>query len=164
MKKALFTLICFVILFCTACTDRNADYLSYQSQDATFVGTCILPDGEYVMEIRLISDGGRSLTFLSPETVEGCSYYRSPEGDYCFTVDDMTLPVSENATAKAIFDLFSLDGDDLLSAELDKNAGQGLNVLNFEGEITVYLSSESGLPLRFEHPMLTLTMHAEREA
>lgn len=162
MKKALFILICLIIALSTAsCADRDADYLSYQSQDSTFVGTCILPDGEYVIEIGLQSDGGRSLTFLSPETIEGCSYFRSAEGDYAFTVDDMTLPVSEHPTAEAIFDLFSLDPDDLLSAELEENAGVGLNVLKFEGDITVYLSADSGLPLRFEHPMLTLTLHAD---
>lgn len=163
MKKALILLVCIAVwLGCTACSGQDGDYLSYQSQDATFVGTCTLPDGEYVMEIRLVSDGGRSLTFLSPEAVEGCSYYRSPEGDYAFTVDDMTLPVHENPTAKAIFDLFSLDEDDLLSASLEENAGVGLNVLEFAGDVTVYLSSEDGSPLRFEHPLLTLTLHSDR--
>lgn len=162
MKKALFLLVCLIVFVgCTSCRDRNTDYLSYQSQDATFVGTCKLSDGEYVMEIRLMSDGGRSLTFLSPETVEGCGYFRSAEGDYCFSVDDMSLPVSENPSAKAIFDLFSLDEDDLISASVSENAGVGLNVLEFEGDIFVYLNSADGLPLRFEHPLLTLTLHTD---
>lgn len=163
MKKALILLVCLLVLLsAVACTERDADYLGYQTQDATFVGTCKLPDGEYMMEIRVMADGGRSLTFLSPETVEGCSYFRSAEGDYCFMVDDMSLPVEENPTAKAIFDLFSLNESDLISATLDSNAGVGLNVLEFEGDVTVYLSSANGLPLRFEHPLLTLTLHADQ--
>lgn len=165
MKKALILLVWLIAFIgctaCTACTDHHTDYLAYQSQDAAFVGTCNLSDGEYVMEIHIMADGGRSLTFLSPETVEGCSYYRSPEGDYCFTVGDLSLPVNENPTAKAIFDLFSLDEDDLISASVTQNAGVGLNVLEFEGNVTVYLNSSDGLPLRFEHPLLTLTLHTE---
>lgn len=163
MKKAMILLVCLIVLVgSVACTDQREDYLSYQSQDATFVGTCRLTDGEYVMEIRLMSDGGRSLTFLSPETVEGCSYFRSAEGDYCFMVDDTALPINEHPTAKAIFDLFSLDEDDLITASVDENAGVGLNVLEFEGDVTVYLSSADGLPLRFEHPLLTLTLHTDQ--
>lgn len=169
MKKGLILLVCLLVLVCfTACTDHHADYLDYQSQDATFVGTCKLAGdesgNEYVLEIRLLADGGRSLTFLSPETVEGCSYFRSAEGDYCFTVDDLSLPISEHPTAKAIFDLFSLDADDLRSASVSENAGVGLNVLAFEGDVTVYLNSADGLPLRFEHPLLTLTLHVDKGA
>lgn len=163
MKKALILLVGLIVLVVfTACADRTDGYLSYQSQEMTFVGKCTLPDGEYVMEISLMADGARSLTFLSPETVEGCGYTRSSEGEYSFTVDGEAYPVSENASAKAIFDLFSLDEDDLISASLEKNAGVGLNVLEFEGGVTVYLNSEDGLPLRFEHPLLTLTLHADK--
>lgn len=162
MKKALILLVCLCLLIgCTACADKESDYLSYQSKDAVFVGTCKLPDGEYVMEIHLMADGGRSLTFLSPETIEGCSYFRSAEGDYCFMVDDLSIPVNENPTAKAIFDLFSLDESDLIAASVSENAGVGLNVLEFEGDVTVYLSSADGLPLRFEHPLLSLTLHTD---
>lgn len=164
MKKMLIWLVCLTVLMgCTACADRTDGYLSYQMKDATYVGRCTLSDGEYVMEIHVMEDGGRSLTFLSPETVEGCSYYRSPEGDYCFTVDGVSLPVNENPTAKAIFDLFSLDEDDLISASLERQNGVGLNVLEFEGDVRVYLNSADGLPLRFEHPLLTLTLHADEE-
>lgn len=162
MKKALILLVCLFALFAlTACSDKQSDYLSYQSGEATFVGTCKLTDVEYVMEIRLMADGGRSLTFLSPETIEGCTYFRSAEGEYTFSVDDMTLPVEEHPTAKVIFDLFSLDEDDLISASVSKNAGTGLNVLEFEGDVTVYINTADGLPLRFEHPMLTLTIHVD---
>lgn len=162
MKKRIFLLIALVILWgLTACVGQERGYLDYQEKNATFVGTCTLPDGEYVLQIRLMADGGRSLTFLAPETVEGCSYFRSAEGDYCFSVDDMTFPVEENPTAKAIFDLFSLKESDLRSATLSENAGERLNVLEFDGDITVYLSSSDGLPLRFEHPLLTLTLHAD---
>lgn len=164
MKKALILLVCIAVLLgLTACSKRKDDYLSYQTGEATFVGTCKLADGDYVMEIRLMEDGGRALTFLSPETVEGCTYARSAAGEYSFSVDDMTLPVNEHPTAKAIFDLFSLDEDDLLTATLDESAGVGLNVLKFEGDVTVYLNSADGLPLRFEHPLLTLTLHIDED-
>lgn len=162
MKKALILLVCIFVLFgSTACSKKQEDYLSYQSGDATYVGTCKLSEGEYVMEIRLMADGGRALTFLSPETVEGCTYFRSAAGEYSFSVDDMTLPVNEHPTAKVIFDLFSLDEDDLISASLDRRSGVGLNVLEFDGDVTVYLSSADGTPLRFEHPLLTLTLHVD---
>ncbi len=162
MKKWLILLACLaVFLQSTACTDRDTGYLEYQDKDATFVGTCKLADGEYVLQIKLREDGSRSLIFLSPETVEGCGYFRSAEGDYCFSVDDMTLPVEENPTVKAIFDLFSLKESDLISASVTENSGEGLNVLKFAGDITVFLSSSDGLPLRFEHPLLTLTLRAD---
>lgn len=150
-----------ILLFTVSCGDDPSGSLSYQDKDCVFTGVCKLEDGEYTVQIHIQPDGSRELLFIAPETLAGCSYQRTPQGEYSFTAEDTVFPVSANPTVETIFGLFELDEADLLSASVDENSGAGLNVLTFAGDVTVYLSSEDGLPLRFEHPLLTLTLHAD---
>lgn len=145
----------------SACGDDPAGSLSYQEKECAFTGVCALEDGEYTLQIHTRPDGSGELLFLSPETLEGCRYLRTEGGEYSFIADDTVLPVAANPTVETIFGLFRLKESDLLSAKVAKNAGEGLNVLTFSGDVTVYLSSVDGLPLRFEHPLLTLTLHSD---
>ncbi|MBQ8287388.1 MAG: hypothetical protein IJX76_01285 [Clostridia bacterium] len=144
-----------------SCGGDPDDSLSYQEQECVFTGVCKLEDGDYTLQISLHTDGSRELLFLSPETLSGCRYIRDAAGAYSFICEDTVLPVAGNPTVETVFGLFELKESDLLSAELEENAGEGLNVLTFAGDVTVYLSSADGLPLRFEHPLLTLTLHAD---
>lgn len=145
-----------------SCGEDPTELLSYQERECIFTGVCQLADGEYTVKIYLHADGGRELVFLAPETLAGCRYVRDTAGVYSFICEDAVLPVAGNPTVETIFGLFALNPTELLSAELSKNAGEGLNVLQFAGDVTVYLSSVDGLPLRFEHPLLTLTLHADK--
>lgn len=154
-------LIALCTLLLTACRGDPDGSLAYQGKECTFTGVCTLEDGEYTLQIHTRPDGSGELLFLSPETLEGCRYLRTEGGEYTFIAEDVSLPVAANPTVEAIFGLFRLKESDLLSAKVAENAGEGLNVLTFAGDVTVYLSSTDGLPLRFEHPLLTLTLHSD---
>ncbi|MBQ7354055.1 MAG: hypothetical protein IJW62_00885 [Clostridia bacterium] len=149
-----------LVLLC-CCGKEGAGTLSYQEQECVFTGVCALEDGDYTVQISLHTDGSRELLFLSPETLTGCRYVRDAAGAYSFICADTVFPVAGNPTVETVFGLFALDEADLLSADLEENAGEGLNVLTFSGDVKVYLSSADGLPLRFEHPLLTLTLRAD---
>ena len=144
-----------------ACGEETGSSLSYQEKECVFTGVCKLEDGDYTVQISLHADKSRELLFLTPETLSGCRYVRDASGAYSFICEDTVLPVAGNPTVETVFGLFELKESDLLTADLDENAGEGLNVLTFAGDVTVYLSSADGLPLRFEHPILTLTLHAD---
>lgn len=144
-----------------ACKDSPSGSLSYQDKECTFTGVCTMEDGEYTLQIHTRPDGSGEILFLAPETLEGCRYLRTQGGEYSFVADDTVLPVAANPTVETIFGLFRLKESDLLSAKVAENAGEGLNVLTFSGDIVVYLSSRDGLPLRLEHPLLTLTLHSD---
>lgn len=151
-----------VLLGTVSCDGEVENSLFYQEQECVFTGVCALEDGDYTVQISLHTDGSRELLLIAPETVTGCSYIRDAAGVYHFRCEEMTLPIAANPTVETIFGLFSLKQSDLLSARLEKNAGEGLNVLEFAGGVTVYLSSADGLPLRFEHPLLTLTLRSDK--
>lgn len=151
-----------LLLSVLSCRKDPDGSLSYQEKDCVFTGVCTLEDGDYTIEITLHADGGKELLFVTPETLTGCRYVRDASGAYTFICEDTALPVAGNPTVETVFGLFELQETDLLSADVVENAGEGLNVLRFAGDVTVYLSSTDGLPLRFEHPLLTLTLHADR--
>lgn len=144
-----------------SCAEEPNGSLSYQEQECVFTGVCTLEDGDYTVQISLHADGGRELLFLAPETLAGCRYVRDAAGAYSFVCEDTALPVAGNPTVETVFGLFELKESDLMTADLEEVAGEGLNVLTFAGGVTVYLSSADGLPLRFEHPLLTLTLRAD---
>ena len=145
----------------SGCRNDPGGSLSYQEKECTFTVVCALEDGEYTLQIHTRPDGSGEILFLAPETLAGCRYLRTAGGEYSFIAEDTVLPVAGNPTVETIFGLFRLKEADLLSAKVAENAGEGLNVLTFAGEVTVYLSSVDGLPLRFEHPLLTLTLHSD---
>ena len=152
-----------VLLFgLLSCGTEVDSSLSYQEKECLFTGVCALADGEYTVQIALHTDGSRELLLIAPETVAGCRYIRDAAGAYHFCCEGVTVPVAGNPTVETIFGLFALQQSDLLSARLEENAGEGLNVLEFAGGVTLYLSSADGLPLRIEHPLLTLTLRADR--
>ncbi len=142
----------------TSCADEAEASLFYQEEERTFTGVCVLEDGSYTVEIELRKDGSRRLTFLEPETLAGCSYLRAADGSYTFAAEGAVFPVAKNPTTETIFGLFALKESDLLFAKVDQNAGVQINVLTFAGDVTVYIDRASGLPLRMEHPLLTLTL------
>ena len=163
IRRIVGTVILLPFLLCLlACNGEAESSLFYQAQECRFTGVCALEDGEYTVQISLHTDGSRELLMIAPETVAGCTYLRDAAGDYYFCYEEMTMPIAGNPTVETVFGLFSLKQSDLLSAKLEENAGEGLNVLQFAGGVTVYLSSTDGLPLRFEHPLLTLTLRADQ--
>ena len=158
--RALFTAVIGIGLL-VACSGDPSGSLSYQEKECTFTGVCALEDGEYTLQIHVRPDGSGELLFLSPDSLSGCRYLRTQAGEFSFIAEDTVLPVAANPTVETIFGLFRLKESDLISAKVAENAGEGLNVLTFSGDVTVYLSSVDGLPLRFEHPLLTLTLHSD---
>lgn len=163
MKRIAQMLGCWILLTLalTACGKDVYGLLEYQKREATYTGICELEDGTYTLQIHTRPNGSGEILFLAPETLEGCRYLRTEGGEYSFIAEDTILPVAANPTIETIFGLFQLKESDLLSAKVAENAGEGLNVLTFAGDVTVYLSSKDGLPLRFEHPLLTLTLHSD---
>lgn len=157
MKKLWLLLTITILLF--GCAGKSEGSLDYQKRDCTFTGVCELADGSYTLKISTHPDGSGELEFLTPETLTGCRYLRTAGGEYSFATEDCLFPVAANPTVEAIFGLFALRESDLISAKLSESTGQELNILTFEGDIKVYLSSDSGLPLRFEHPLLVLNIH-----
>ncbi len=144
-----------------SCEGQQEELLSYQDRDGVYRGICRMEDGEYTLRIRIYADGRRELEFLAPESLVGCGYRRSTGGEYLFFAGEALYPVSENPTVAAIFSLFALSPGDLISASAESHSGVGINRLTFPDGISVYLSSATGSPLRFEHPLLSLTLYEE---
>ena len=152
----------------TACGNETSGALSFQEKECRWTASCkVLANeeekgGEYVVEILHRPDHSGEITFISPETIAGCKYLRTPTGEYSFQAEDLVMPVAKNPTTEAIFSLFSLSEDDLLTAKTDEVSGEGLNVLSFDGDIVLYLS-QSGMPLYYSHPAVILTIHANSQ-
>ncbi len=159
-KIGLLLMLCGVLF---SCTEDPSGALSFQKEECRYTAECKVKgdkkeqEGEYVVEILHRPDGSGEITFLSPETIEGCKYLRTPSGEYSFQAEDLVFPVSKNPTSEAIFSLFTLSEDSLISAKTDKNSGEGINVLTFDGEVVLYLDRR-GIPLYYDHPLLTLTV------
>lgn len=157
-----------VLVMCVwiaSCGNDSSGALSFQEKECRWTASCKVSangeeqGGEYVVEILHRPDHSGEITFISPETIAGCKYLRTPSGEYSFQAEDLVMPVAKNPTAEAIFSLFALSEDDLLTAKTEKNSGEGLNVLTFEGDIVLYIS-QSGMPLYYSHPSVILTIHA----
>lgn len=146
----------------TASCDLTTDYGG--AGDETLSQATTSTPESYVVEVLYRPDHSGEVTFLSPESLKGCKYLRTAGGEYSFQAADLVFPVEKNPTTEAIFSLFFLSEDDLLSAKLTQNSGEGLNVLTFKEKesgqaVTLYLNRD-GMPLRYEHPLITLTVHA----
>lgn len=146
------------------CGHAQTGALSFQEKECRFTAACRVKaagdgmGGDYVVEILHRPDGSGELIFLSPETIAGCKYLRTPGGEYSFQTGDLLFPVVENPTTKAIFGMFSLSEDNLVKAKTDKENGEGVNVLTFDEEIMLYLD-RYGMPLYYDHPVVALTIH-----
>lgn len=147
------------------CREDPSTALAFQDRECRFTATCALSDGSYVVEVVHYPDHSGEIAFLSPDSLKGCKYLRTSGGEYSFQAADTLFPVEKNPTTEAIFSLFFLCEDDLLSAKLTENSGERLNVLTFQDcasgqQVTLYLSRD-GMPLYYQHPLITLTVHAK---
>lgn len=152
-----------VFLGLLSCSESETGALAFQNQECRWIADCRVkataedPGGDYVIEILHHPDGSGELIFLSPETIAGCKYYRTPSGQYSFQADDLLFPVAENPTTAAIFGLFSLSEDDLVKAKTAKDKEEGINLLTFHDGIMLYLNRD-GMPVYYDHPSVTLTI------
>ena len=151
-----------------SCAGDPSGALSFQEEECCYTAECQVKGditeqgGNYIVEILHRPDGSGEIVFLSPQTIAGCKYLRTPSGEYSFQAEELVFPVAKNPTVEAIFGLFSLTEDQLLSAKTDENSGESINVLTFDGGILLYLDRR-GKPLYYDHPRLTLTIHVSPE-
>ena len=158
-KLFVMVLGCIVLMGCK--TDPSGA-LSFQEKECRFTAECKIKSedkqvDDYVVEVLHRPDGSGEIVFLSPETIAGCKYLRTASGEYSFQAEDLIFPVAKNPSTEAIFSMFDLSEESIVKASTDEISGESLNVLTFDGNITLYLG-RNGYPLYYDHPNITMTI------
>lgn len=152
-NKITLILLLLIITLLLGCERSSQPFLEYQSGEFEAKATLDLQDEKYSILIKKQLPATYLIEFLSPDTMKGITVEKSEEGVF-YSVGSLRLPLETEAglVTKAL-KLFELKENEMISASTELINGVKINKALFSteyGEITLLLSTESGLPLRFE--------------
>ena len=150
-------LICFILLFTmlfTGCVNPEQNFLEYQTQGFETKAGVDIDGKKYSVIIKKNAERNVSITFEEPARLKGTTL--EIEGDdlyYC--VGNLRLPLGNKNNNKiaSLMHLFELSKKNIVSNQTDLLNGVKVNIINFkqeEGNVTLYLATDTDIPLRIE--------------
>ena len=149
-RKIIGILLIFVIML-TGCGGNTKDeFLGYQNINFSTCASMEINGEKYTVKIDKTSEEIYNMAFISPNEMSGVSIEKK-EGTVTYSVGGVHIPIEEKTNVAAMaLGLFELVQKELVSADTELLNGVRVNVLKFkneEREVTLYISSDSGLPI-----------------
>ena len=142
-----------ITLFVFGCTPKKQPHLEYQNKNFECVADMKINDEDYAVKYSKQDNDSYKIIYTAPETVSGITIEKNTEGLF-FSVGNVHIPLKDksNITAETI-KLFNLSKLDLVSTKNDMLGGVKVKISDYKcnfGNVKLYLSAETDLPLRIE--------------
>ena len=152
-KKITILFMLVITLFVFGCTQKKQTHLEYQTQKFECLADIKINSEDYSVKYSKTDNDNYKITYTAPETVSGITIEKNNEGLF-FSVGNVHIPLKDksNITAETI-KLFNLSKLDLVSAKSDMLGGVKVKISDYKcnfGNVKLYLSDETNLPLRIE--------------
>lgn len=154
-KKTVLLLIPLLIftLLTTGCAKQKNTFLDYQKDNFDCDASLEINGNAYSVNVKKTSETDYLLTFTEPQEIHGVSIEKNKDGIF-LSAGRVHVPVKEGTNTSAdLLKLFSLSKTDHVSTVSDMLGGVKATIWDFDcdfGNAKVYLSEESGYPLRME--------------
>lgn len=152
-KKITILFMLVITLFVFGCTPKKQTHLEYQTKNFECVADIKINGEDYSVKYLKTDNQKYKITYTAPETVSGITIEKNNEGLF-FSVGNVHIPLKDksNITAETI-KLFNLSKTDLVSTKSDILSGVKVKIFDYKcnfGNVKLYLSDETDLPLRIE--------------
>jgi hypothetical protein len=132
--SAALLIVCATFMFSASCSSLSSDYLFYQNYPINVKGTMTFGNSKYGIELTVTGYNEGSLTFVTPETLNGYRY-DIKNNQISMTYGDLTIPLSDTTyqfnPSSGIIQMFSLRPDEMKTASLTEVNGITMNKIEF---------------------------------